>query len=663
MAEVTSDQIQALTDAVTGLSEKIGSMPKGGGGGQTGDFTSQLKENAKGAGKDIAQFAGGLAKGTATVQSFAQAIPLKIFGPFGKMMQGAGMSVVNYVMESKKTFEGLSKVGASLSGDLGLLQVSAAETRMSLPDFAKMVKNNSTLLTQFGGGVSNGIDKFRKLSDTMFKGENAPINTFMRLGMTIEESNEFMLETLAVNQRSARFRNLSEKQQLRQAQEYAKNLDLVSKLTGKNAKELQKEADSRMKSGDMNATLRLNEMRGAKGATEAFQAIQGQISTLPKAAQDLIADTMNLGGPVRDHTALYSSLNPQTAGLVRQLASINKDTSLTAEERKKQSQRIIKEINAQAVEEGMSKKNLQVAQTAVVSDVGALAAETTQQLDKLANAIASHTDSLEKSLGRSATTFEGFNSLMADLQAEQQKQLSDSNKGSAALRAVTESQEAIANTSGAIRSVMGNQLSANETITKGFDKIAKTLNESQLAEKFEATSDALSLFGTGLKKELERVALDLPKDATDEEVTKAIRENAEPQTAEEKKQGKDLENEAGLNIFQKFGKWLSSIGSRKAGGGMSYGNLYNINDAIGPMSGEMLKSGGGDTMLSAEQSNNLITQAVSQSSQDFAKLTETMQSVSDKLDVMIMVNTAQNRNQKQTVDAIKSSGNLFKGGV
>ena len=66
---------------------------------------------------------------------------------------------------------------------------------------------------------------------------------------------------------------------------------------------------------------------------------------------------------------------------------------------------------------------------------------------------------------------------------------------------------------------------------------------------------------------------------------------------------------------------------------------------------------------SAEQSNNLITQAVSQSSQDFAKLTETMQSVSDKLDVMIMVNTAQNRNQKQTVDAIKSSGNLFKGGV
>ena len=48
MAEVTSEQIQALTDAVTGLSEKVGSMPKGG-SGQSGDFTSQLKENAKGA--------------------------------------------------------------------------------------------------------------------------------------------------------------------------------------------------------------------------------------------------------------------------------------------------------------------------------------------------------------------------------------------------------------------------------------------------------------------------------------------------------------------------------------------------------------------------------------------------------------------------------------
>ena len=66
-------------------------------------------------------------------------------------------------------------------------------------------------------------------------------------------------------------------------------------------------------------------------------------------------------------------------------------------------------------------------------------------------------------------------------------------------------------------------------------------------------------------------------------------------------------------------------------------------------------------MLSAEQSNNLITQAVSQSSKDFGKLNETMTAVSDKLDVMIAINTTQNRNQKQTIDAIHAKGNMLRG--
>ena len=79
---------------------------------------------------------------------------------------------------------------------------------------------------------------------------------------------------------------------------------------------------------------------------------------------------------------------------------------------------------------------------------------------------------------------------------------------------------------------------------------------------------------------------------------------------------------------------------------MTAGGLYGINDGLGPMKGEMLRAAGGDTMLSAEQSNNLITQAVAQSSQDFGKLNESFNAMNAKFDMLIAINTAQNKNQK-----------------
>ena len=491
MAEVTGAQIDALNDAINGLATKIsgggGTGGTGGGGGGGAD---------PGVFKGAKDLAAGMATGTAQIRDFGKALPMGLLGKFGTALQNGGLAVIDYVVGTKKEFEGLSKVGAGLGGDLGLLQVTAAETRMSLPEFSKMIKSNSTLLTQFGGGMSDGIDKFAKLSDAMFKGDNAPINTFMRLGMTIEESNEFMLQTLAVNQRSARFRNMSEAAQLKQAQEYAKNLDLVSKLTGKNAKELQKEADSRMQEGDINATLRLRERQGAEGATQAFQAIQGNLSQLPAAAQKLITQTMNLGGPIDSQTAMFASLNPKTAAMAKELDRISKDTTISADQRRKLMDAKSKELIAAAAQESQSTQNLQIARTAAVTEAGAIAAGSLQEMDKIINAIGAQADKIGVSLTETGGHFTAFNSLMAKLQTEQDKQVADSGQATAAMRAVTETQQAIANTSSAVRVAMGKQLQSNETIGKAFSDVADSLEKAKLPERFDNLADALSRFAT-----------------------------------------------------------------------------------------------------------------------------------------------------------------------
>ncbi len=653
MAEVTGAQIDALTKALEKLEGKLAS------GGSSTSTLGLANKNDGGVTKNLKDLAGGVATGTAKIRDFGKAIPLGMLGTFGNTLTNAGLAIIDYVVGTKQEFEGLAKVGAGLTGDLGELQMTAAETRMSLPQFAKMVKNNSTLLSQFGGGMTDSVKKFGALSDAMFKGEQAPINTFMRLGMTIEESNEFMLQALAVNQRSARFRQMEEIDQLRAAEEYAKNLNIISKLTGKNAKEIQKEADARMNEGDINATLRLREREGAKGSTEAFQAIQGDLALLPAATQKLLKQTFNLGGPIDEQTSYYASLNPKTAALVKQMDQINADTSLSAKERKKRSVELMKEITAAAAMEADSTQNLRIARTAAVTDAGAIAASSIQEMDKLINAIGQHADDLGIKLGETGGYFKVFNSLMTDLQTEQNKQLSDSESSTAAMRAVTESQQAIANASSAVRGAMGQQLQDNKTITEALDTVADTLDKAKLATKFENLSEALGKINTRINQIAEAETVGLPPTATEEEITQKQNELANQYQGEVDK---------GDNFFERVAKGIMNYfkdddepDGRKTGGGMTAGGLYNYNEAQQPLSGEIIKATGSETMLSAEQSNNLITQAVSQSSKDFGKLNETMTAVSDKLDVMIAINTTQNRNQKQTIDAIHAKGNMLRG--
>ena len=653
MAEVTGAQIDALTSALEKLEGKLAS-----GGGSPAPGINPNK-NDGGVTKNLKDLAGGVATGTAKIRDFGKAIPLGMLGSFGTTLTNAGLAIIDYVVGTKQEFEGLAKVGAGLTGDLGQLQMTAAETRMSLPQFAKMVKNNSTLLSQFGGGMTDSVKKFGALSNAMFKGEQAPINTFMRLGMTIEESNEFMLQALAVNQRSARFRQMSEIDQLRTAEEYAKNLNIISKLTGKNAKEIQKEADARMNEGDINATLRLREREGAKGSTEAFQAIQGDLALLPAATQKLLKQQFNLGAPIDEQTQYYASLNPKTAALVKQMDQINKDTSLSAKERKKRSVELMKEITATAAMEADSTQNLRIARTAAVTDAGAIAASSIQEMDKLINAIGQHADDLGVKLGETGGYFKVFNSLMTDLQTEQNKQLSDSESTTAAMRAVTESQQAIANASSAVRGAMGKQLQGNEDITEALGKVADTLEKAKLATRLDNLGDALGSINTKLNKMAEAESVGLPPTATKEEINKKQKELANQYEGKVDK---------GDNFFERVAKGIMNYfkdddepDGRKTGGGMTAGGLYNYNEAQQPLSGEIIKATGSETMLSAEQSNNLITQAVSQSSKDFGKLNETMTAVSDKLDVMIAINTTQNRNQKQTIDAIHAKGNMLRG--
>ena len=126
------------------VSEKLAGAP-------FGAAVDQMQNHILNAGGTVSTFVSNLAKSTPLAAAFGDEV-------------GA---VIGYFEETNDTFRGLSKVGAGLEGRLGELRMSAAETRMTLGDFANMVGNNSELLSGFAGGVTGGIKRFRQLSSAM----------------------------------------------------------------------------------------------------------------------------------------------------------------------------------------------------------------------------------------------------------------------------------------------------------------------------------------------------------------------------------------------------------------------------------------------------------------------------------------------------------------
>ena len=176
---------------------------------------------------------------------------------------GALGGMIGYIENTNDVFQSLSKVGAGFDADLGALRASAALTRMPLDQFAGMIAQNTTELAGFSGGVNAGAKRFTQLSYAMF--DSNLIENFMDLGMTVEESNDFLMKNMAFDRRRARLENMTDQQQVQSALDLAKSMDVMAKITGKSVQDQQDNMTDRMREGATQAKLRLLEKQGIKG--------------------------------------------------------------------------------------------------------------------------------------------------------------------------------------------------------------------------------------------------------------------------------------------------------------------------------------------------------------------------------------------------------------
>ena len=387
----------------------------------TNDIDAEIKKIAEELDKAMRGTAGGfnslsavLRKGTTTADEFTKGFSdaLNIVPAIGSVLSAFGKNVAvatEYIEETNNMYNQLAKNGAGLSGSLFELRASFNESRMSLDQFTRFAADNSQELAAFAGGVSAGtkmIGQYGKALNTA-TGDAAPlINQFLALGYTIDEATEFTARYSAQNQRSNRIAQRDALAQANQAAEYAKQLKVISALTGKNAQKMAEEINERKRDGATRAALMLAEQRaGEKGAEVAasYDATQAALQKSPKVMRDLLDDLIQTGVPMSEATQNFAALNGEAYNLLVKAAQATKAGDV------EEAQRLTEEAAAKGAEFAQSEMGLTIATYSQASDIAKGQADALAEMGPIIDQVRGNMEDLEATTGQSNTFLDAWN--------------------------------------------------------------------------------------------------------------------------------------------------------------------------------------------------------------------------------------------------------------
>ena len=130
-------------------------------------------------------------------------------------------------------FQSMSASGAVFSGGMTAMTNTALSAHMTLEQFSKAVSANTANLAKSGLGVAEAS---KRMAGAMQKGGESARNGMFALGMGMEEQADAYATTMALMTGPSGQLKASNAEVAVQTQEYAKNLKIISGITGQDAK-------------------------------------------------------------------------------------------------------------------------------------------------------------------------------------------------------------------------------------------------------------------------------------------------------------------------------------------------------------------------------------------------------------------------------------------
>jgi hypothetical protein len=258
--DAVEDNIKAYQGAVQGLTKLRDTTTKAA-GAITGliNRVSSAVDSIRGMDGSISSAVGALGQ-----------IPMGV----GEVIKGIFGPVAGAVDQTHQAFMEAASVGANFGGNMRDLLRSSGQAGLSLSEFSGIVKNNSEALMFLGGDTATGA---KRLADLGKQIRNTPLAADLaRLGYSTADINEGFADYSKMLARSGRLEGMSNAQLIQQTGDYLKNLDAVSKLTGKTKESLQAEQDARMADAQFMQMKRKLDADGQKQLELLMQTIPKQ---------------------------------------------------------------------------------------------------------------------------------------------------------------------------------------------------------------------------------------------------------------------------------------------------------------------------------------------------------------------------------------------------
>ena len=220
------------------------------------------------------------------------------------------MPVMNkQVMLVSTAFKDAASVGGLMVGGFTELKDTAHAAGVDMSTFSKMIKDNSEDLATFGGDVVNGAKRIAAVSTELAKPNVMGANfrqRFVELGYSVEEIPGIIAKVGADVSKTVG--GASNTQVAQAVAEYAKNLRVISDLTGQNAKTLQDKADNDFK--ELRYQQYLNDLEVKFGA-DYRKNVELQFAALPEATKATVKDIMATGSIFSEGATQLTNLAPE----------------------------------------------------------------------------------------------------------------------------------------------------------------------------------------------------------------------------------------------------------------------------------------------------------------------------------------------------------------
>jgi hypothetical protein len=302
----TQESAQQLTSAfVRGIGDLAMSM---------GSFATDVGDGAK----SFTQFNGLIDSVTNALGEMAKAIPFAgeaISGAMKLAAEGAKF-VLDQLQKTADSFNELGDIGALTAGGLTEFRQAQLDTGVSLDVFKKAIADNSTTLARFSGTVGSGTQRFTKVLTPLTKQGSETSAELRRLGFTLGDISEATGNYIGLQTRLGRAQRKSNEELSQGAAQYAKELDLLAKLTGKSRKDLQAQQEAALSEGRFRAVIDELGQTGPAGEKAAKELLDFQTrvsavsSELGQAIRDTSTNFTNSEAAVKGFNSTSGQLGP-----------------------------------------------------------------------------------------------------------------------------------------------------------------------------------------------------------------------------------------------------------------------------------------------------------------------------------------------------------------